>query len=671
MRCFNAFFIMEGGRFLFFKILAIVFLLYLSVLLVVHFNIQNYSNTLSCSRNFQSIERMKFEKMMNYDNYSLIGIKSFFIPSPLSVLFNSIGATYDWKGRIDTIATLDIDKNAKGNAAFQEESPFSPFRYPYIILIFGGLLAMLYGFTAIRNIEFNRFLSTYWQPGQIFSGIITARTLIITFCMAILSGLILLLFYMEGIQLTAPDIKSLFYLAAVGWALLLFFFFIGIMVSHIRPIAPAWIMLLIIWASLACLLPAAVTVVVNHKAAKITDSSKVELEQLKITADFEKKAENENGEFDREKIDIGRKVIESYWNNYYKRVEKVESDLKDEVARDMEGYRDFSKWIPITFYLSVSKDIGGKGPDNYLGYYDFLITLKRNFLRFFIDRCYYNDPKEMVNFIKTNENIYYARSQIPSHFWVGLLITFLYISLFLTISFVLFKKSLFGLGKKAVAGRENADVQLWTHNVNTCFVDDEGLNDLLYSALSGHPEAARRAGFISNVWIDDTDILDETKKNDQPVNITYMPRPQDLPGDINARSLLNFVCKATQTPSEKRKWLYNFPEMKTAAKRPFKELEPSLRFQVMSQLAPLSLKKNQYYLFHDVTDGLTMEYAGQLKVLMEKLNDSGAVVIFLTASASILEIQVGKGKWFGEGGAWTYRVEAFLRAQKIMKKGKL
>lgn len=87
----------------------------------------------------------------------------------------------------------------------------------------------------------------------------------------------------------------------------------------------------------------------------------------------------------------------------------------------------------------------------------------------------------------------------------------------------------------------------------------------------------------------------------------------------------------------------------------------------MALLAPL--KESRYYLFNDVAEGLTLEYAGQLMDLMEKLNHSGGVVIFLTASASILEAPIEKGCWFGEGGAWTYRIKAFLHAQKAGKRG--
>lgn len=666
MRNYKAIFLMEGRRFLSSRNFKLIFLVYLAILLLLHSNIVDYRDTIARGRNFQAISNLKFEKMMNYNNYSLIGIKSLFIPSPLSVLYNSIGPAYDWKGRVDTIATLDIDKNAKGNAAFQEEAPFSPFRHPYIILIAGGLLTLLYGFGALRNIEYTRFLSSYLRPGHIFAGIIIARVVFITLCLAILSALVLILFHLEGIHLTPLDIEAFFSFTVAGWALLLFFFSLGLMIGWIRSTFHAWTIMLSGWFVLVLLLPAAVTAVVNKKAAKITESGKVELEQLKIIVDFEKRVENEIGKFNRKRSDEFRIKAESYWNNDYKLLEKIENSLKNEVALQMDSYHNFCKWTPITFYLSAGKYVGGKGPDNYLGYYDFLINLKRNFLRFFIDRCFYHNPLEMVNFIKADENLFYARSQMPSHFGTGLLITFLYIALFLAISFFQFNKSLYRLDKRAVAGRESTDIRLADHEVNTYFVLGEDFRDFLYALLSGQRSVIRKTCFTGSVWIDETDLMTHEQKKNQPNTITYIPRPRDLPGDIDAPGLVALVCRLVKLPPEEKKLLLYSALVKSTENSPFKELDLPQIFQVMLLLAPLN--KSRYYLFNDVAAGLTLDYGGQLMDLMEKLNTSGSIAIFLTASASILEEPIEKCCWYGEGGAWTYRVKAFLHAQKTGKK---
>lgn len=157
-----------------------------------------------------------------------------------------------------------------------------------------------------------------------------------------------------------------------------------------------------------------------------------------------------------------------------------------------------------------------------------------------------------------------------------------------------------------------------------------------------------------------------TRKN-LPLAVAYMPRPRDLPGDIKARDLAVFVCRLTQASQEEKETVIDSPAIKAAANRPFKRLKPGQVFQVMSLLAPL--KKSPYYLFHDMAEGLTTDYAGQLMDLMERLQDAGGVVIFLTTSASILEAPIEKGHWFCEGSAWTYRVKAFQQAQKSKKKG--
>ncbi|MCX6580613.1 MAG: hypothetical protein NT166_10570 [Candidatus Aminicenantes bacterium] len=669
MRKYMAIFLDEGGRFLSPRFLSLVILAYTAALLLVYSNTGDYRDTVSHGDNFRSVCRLKFEKMGNYNNYSLIGIKSLFVPAPLSVLYNSIGAAKDWKGRVDTIAALEIDKGAKGNKAFEEEAPFSPFRYAYIILIAGGLLSVLYGITTLRNIEYDRFLSGYLRPGQLFTGVVLSRVIFITLSLAGLSGIVLLLLSYKGIQLSSPELKAFTAHIIAGWALMMFFFFSGLLIGRIRSTSRAWTTALIYWSVLALLLPASYAAVVNNNAAKITDSDKVELDQLTIINDFENKSEHDLGKFNRNKIEEFKIKAEGYWNNDYKSVEKVEIDLREEVARHMKKYRDFSIWNPITFYLSVSKDVGGKGPDNYLGYNDFLIALKRNFLRFFIDRCFYFNPLEMVNFIKADENIYYAVSRVPGNFGWGLLITFMHILLFLFLSYWFFKKALYRMEKEAAAGRESAEIRLKDHEVNACVIEGEGFRDFLYALLSDRPDVIRKTGFMGSVWVDETEILGQAngQKGNQPPAAAYMPRPGELPGELKARNLATFVCRLAGASAAEKEAILNSPAIKDAGNRPFKRLKPRQVFQAMLLLAPL--KKSRYYLFHDMAQGLTTDYAAELMDLMERLQAGGSVVIFLTTSASILEAPIEKGCWFSGGEAWTYRVKAFQQAQKSKKKG--
>jgi ABC-type transport system involved in multi-copper enzyme maturation permease subunit len=641
-------------------------------LLLVSSNLRDYRERLAGCSDFQEIGGITFEQMGNYNNYSLTGIKSIFIPSPLSVLHNSLMPAPDWKGRVNTIATLEIDENAKGKDAPPEEPPIDPFRFSFLILIFGPLMVLFYGFGAFRNVQWIRFLSRYLPPKHIFAGIAAARIVYVTLFLVLLSGLILLLFHINSLQLKAMEIQAFAVFFAAIWVLLLLFFLCGLIVSRIKRPSLAWIVLFICWLVLGLLLPSAIIMKMNRKAVTITDSNKIELEQLKIIRNFEKRSESENGKFDRGKIDKGRNLIESYWSNDFKTVERVENDLRSEVVLYMENKRDFYQWNPVTFYIATCREIGSKGNDNYIRYYDFLIALKRSFLRFFIDRCFYYNPQEMVNFIQANENLFYARSQIPANFGIGMLISFAYIFILLFISFFLFKKDLYRVKAITNLKRKRADINLLDGVANIFFVEGEDFTELLYAALSGQSETIKNAGFDGNLSFDEIDILNREKENNtQTPVVAYIPRPSDMPGDIDAAGLVTLVCGLTHASPETREQYLDAPAVKCTLNRPFKKLKKGQVFQVMLHLARLdSLNGNVYYLFNDVVEDLTLDYSGQLMNFMKELNETGNVVIFLNASASILEAPIPEDCWYYDGEAWVLQVKAFQRAQEIRGKNK-
>jgi hypothetical protein len=245
----------------------------------------------------------------------------------------------------------------------------------------------------------------------------------------------------------------------------------------------------------------------------------------------------------------------------------------------------------------------------------------------------------------------------------------MHILLFLSLSYWFFKKNLYRMEKEAAAGRETAEIRLKDHEVNACFIEGEGFRDFLYALLSDRPDVIRKTGFMGSVWVDETEILDRSngQKSNQPPAAAYMPRPRELPGELKARDLAAFICRLTGASPAEKKALLDSPAIKAAANRPFKRLKTRQVFQVMLLLAPL--KKSRYYLFHDMAQGLTTDYAAELMDLMERLQSGGSVVIFLTTSASILEAPIEKGCWFSGGESWTYRVKAFQQAQKSKKKG--
>ncbi|MCP5102901.1 MAG: hypothetical protein GY950_05970 [bacterium] len=663
MRFITSIFSLERKR-LFRKRNTIVLLVFFAAaLFLVHTGIGSYKKTVAANRDFQALAALKFQQMMNYTNYSLLGVEVLFVPTPLAGLFQSIGPASEWRGRVNTIATLDISINGKGSAVFKKGEPDFPLHYALIILLPGTLLVLFYGFGALRRSEYLKFLSAFAPPFRVYTAIVFARITYITVCLAALSACVPLLYAVEGIPISGPGITAFLVHVAAAWLLLVFFFSVGVLIGRITAFPIALAVLLTGWFALAFILPGAVTSITKKNVENITSSSKVELEQLKIIVDFENNAKKNHGKFNRQSIETGKKIMEGYWNDGLKKVEAIENALKAEIAGHISDYEAFSIFIPVTFYRLVCNEAGGGGFGGYLDFYGYLQVLKRNFVRFYIDRCFESTPPVMENFIKGDENLFPARHHVPRIFKAGVAVTLGYIFIILWVSFLFFKKSLYRLDPEAAASRESSDIELNDHAVNVCLVEDDSFRDFLYVLFSGGVDIIHRAGYNGKVWLDEVNLLENKERQD----FTYIPHARAFPGDIRVRELVTLVCELTGAGRAAGKNLLDSPPLKSTARRSFGKLKPAEAFQVL--LALLPLKKSRYFILDHIAAGLPAEYAGQLKDQMDELNarDGGGVVVYLTAPGLVPAGSVGKGKWFDDGEEWSFQVDAHRRKQKPKK----
>ena len=102
---------------------------------------------------------------------------------------------------------------------------------------------------------------------------------------------------------------------------------------------------------------------------------------------------------------------------------RLESRIRGAVA----AVNQWSMLTPTTFYLLTANEVSSRGYASFLEFYEYVREMWTRFVRFWIDRVFYHDPGEIVNFLQKDENIFRSRSHLPAYITTGLLILLGYV----------------------------------------------------------------------------------------------------------------------------------------------------------------------------------------------------------------------------------------------------
>jgi hypothetical protein len=336
--------------------------------------------------------------------------------------------------KLDSIVGLNIYKNCKGRALFLKDN-ISLFRFSDIILLLGSLIILFWGYETLNKKEYLRFLANPCNHKKIFAFTLIIRGILLTLSLVILFLFQFALANIHKINLSQKDFSGLIFYFLTTWIVLLIFFLLGVIDGNIRSNVAGISVIIGVWFFLVLFLPGILNHATSERAGNIVSNYKIEVEKMQVVNDFENRCEEKAGKFSRDNIDMERQFVEEYWSNDYRQIEALEDRLKSEIAENIDRYRNTAILTPATFYRLTGSEVSSRGYENFLDFYSYLQEMKRKFVRFYLDRVYYNNPKELVSFIKGDENIFYARSRLGENYWHGMLIMGLY-------CFVLFVASL-------------------------------------------------------------------------------------------------------------------------------------------------------------------------------------------------------------------------------------
>jgi ABC-type transport system involved in multi-copper enzyme maturation permease subunit len=634
MNTFSSFFLFESKRFLCKRNAVIMLLLMFFLLYFVQTGINQYQETLKNNEEFKKIEKLMVAKYKTYSQYGATGIRMLFSPSPISVFFGNTGVISNLTAFLDSAARLRIFNSLKGKNGFVLKS-FGFTDFSGIILYFGSLIALLFGFDSFHHKEYLRFLSSISNHRNVFVHIVLARIILLILTLMIIMGTSLILLTLNRLNLKPHDLSQFLNFCLVTLLLLLLFFFLGTIASTMKSKMVGLMTVTVIWFVLVFFIPAAIHAIIAGKAESITPVYQIEFQQFKELLDFEHRAITQQGVFNKEgkipqeEIDL----MESYWNKEYTNIHKHEAKMQSQMKTNISLYQGLSIFFPSTFYFSATNEISSKGYDNLMQFYQTSGDLKLRFTRYYINQIfYYSNYSKVKSFINGDENMYYASSRVPGNFLFGIIVLMLYIVILSGVSFIRYKKSVFGFELDWKGGLKNPRLMLDTGDLRPFYVEDSRFASQLYNLLSGEIMAFKENGFEDKIYIDDFDMVLEPRERD----FFYICRLRSMPGDIKAGALLKLVTRILgirrKEKGESGKILLsNAPQ---ASKAPYSN-KPISRLNRMERedllLSLLRHETRPIYLINDISKNLSIGFVLRLTKVMEELGRDNALVIYLTS----------------------------------------
>lgn len=627
MRAATAFFVSEYKRFFRKRNIILFALLWVSAMVFVQMGTYDYKYRVNQREVFQKNEKEKVSKCINYTQYGYYGFQILFIPHPICILSTNSGVIQEMTSFVDSSERLNIYESLKGKNIFtQKIFPYTDFSG--IILFFGALLILLYGFDTFTNRDYLMTQVSMSNSRQIFFPLVASRiAMILLLIMAIIAGAMLIILA-NGLR---PPINiDLFWFLLLLFLVFIFFFIIGTLFSTSKSRVAGISILFTTWFVLLFAIPAALNNFIASKATStIIAVEQLEKAKLDILSNFEKKAiENKTtyryGETLTQPV---KDAVLSYWNNEFKQIQSLEDNMISEMEKIISLHQTLSIFFPTTNYFSVSNELSSMGYLNYADFYQYIQKLKREFVKFYIDKLYFTDLTkfpEVESFIKSDENTFKGTSRLPAPFAWGLLVLLLQITGLTCWSYYRFKKTLYQPAKEELNQKLEKEMAFEKGQFDVYFEDNSLYTRIHYSAFSGHGGELVKNGFTGKITVDDRDIISQGPGKEN--SLVFICNPNEFPADINAGDFINFYTRFLGVPSAAKKAIqYQYLTPQDLSK-PIGKLQSHQKGELLFKI--LDMKKGGIYLLGDVCKKMPYEFVCQFKKKMEALAAEGSLVLF-------------------------------------------
>jgi hypothetical protein len=582
-----------------------------------------------------------------------------YVPSPVSIFFFNSGKFSMLTASLNVAERLDIDVSMKGKGMLSEKS-FSYADFAGIYILFGILTVLLYGFEFVRDREYLKFLSNKKGIDHVYTSVFLARFFIINlfFLVILLPGVLLTM--ISGIHLTGADF--LFLAVFFGFWLVVSFFMLaaGALAGSINQREIGLITVVLVWIFLVFFIPIILDNMTTTKSRSIPCNYENELDILTELWNFEKKAEEKIGKFSEELrgTQEEQELIDNFIEKQYKNIQRIDDNHERITKEKVEAGQKLAMVTPTTFFNSVNSELSSKGYGSMSAFYRYTRELKHKFCMFYRWKKFHTKETKVENFIKKDENIYYAHPLLPPYFFVGVVIYGLMALGLFFLSLVLNRKVIFRVAEDKRRPGKAEPLFLEQGKSKILKVDGESFKDYLLNLLTGKTNELKKSKYQypGQVYLGEEEIIAGQKNR----VVFYIPEVENIPKDIRVFDLLAYFHGLSKTKEKNPVESLNDSGAADLLKQRFWKLDKVEILRVL--LASASFEEVEIYLLYDLSRKMPGEGLILIKDKLEELSGKGAVVIFIITESIINDICRMTNKYYSElDGKWSGQVEEIRR----------
>jgi len=538
------------------KVIVLILLIFAAALALLQYGISEYKTRLLHEDIFKEIENKKVSLYQTYTQYGTYGFRIFYIPDLINIFFVDSGVFSDITANIDSGERLNIYNTFKGSNIFKAKKKAVVMDFSGILLFFGGLLSIFFGYASFQDRKYIKFYVSVTSRFQVFLNILAARILILSIFLFLILVFAFILSNCNGISLILSN-KLVFYFLSL-FLVLIFFTVLGIFLGTSQRENRLKNRIYSAGSLLACMVifvfivPTSINFITARKSNMIKPLYNLEMEKLTILMNFEKKAIEKAGTFDyNKKVTKPRQdVMKNYHKNEFVQIHNLEAGLREEMRGNVTFYHILSMIFPTTYYLATTEELSSCGYGSLLRFHRYSQNLKKKFFKFYMTQLYFmGNFSKVENFIKGNENVFRSESLLPEFYWLGHLLTVIYIIVLLTISYGQFNRLLNNLSsdelkrvnpKRIFFKRGDLEIHHSARWIMPAF---------LFSVFSGGSVVYRKKGYNASVKVDNQEYFGKSIQD----RFCYICKGEDIPQDVVVKDFITLLKRILKNKNYEQK----------------------------------------------------------------------------------------------------------------------
>lgn len=396
----------------------------------VYSGIQEYKNFLNQKEFFITHEQEKMNLYVSHSQYRAYGFRVLYEPCPLSIFFNNSSVFENLYTTIDMTENLDINRSFKGRNLLLKKGFFKDLAGMFFF--FGSLYMVFMGMTSYKSEKY------FFKFGNI----------IIRLC--ILNSIFVILIcawynFPKVFQLRfgAGDGEVFFYFVIYLLFFLGFFYGVGLLIRVLCGSKPAsYIYVFIFWFISVTIIPEAMIIFLQEKSHLLPTNEKYNITKFEEVVNFEQEVQRAivGITTPEKRNEIYRKMVTDFLQTGCIKNSKIEKDINRHIQQVVREYEILMLTYPTGFYNYLSGEISSQGYNGYLGYVDYTLALRHNFIEYYLKKRYDSNEKSIVSLIRDDKNIFYAHSFLPQSFPIAIGLILFYTIILFTVSYVVLKR---------------------------------------------------------------------------------------------------------------------------------------------------------------------------------------------------------------------------------------